>query len=96
MGDTRLKFDASATEGSMRTAEVVPRTAAVDPPFALGQGRDITTYSNDELRALARFVRSLHGALPEEEGLRRMQHYLGYSRMGPRIRERLTAAWRLP
>jgi hypothetical protein len=55
-------------------------------------GRPVTAYSAAQLEALVRWIDADSGGLSDEELLRAAMKELGFSRLGPRIKEALGAA----
>lgn len=63
------------------------------PPFPAGRGGSIDDYEEVELMALAVWVQSTIPELDRPQQLGEMRKYLGFSRMGSRMRPALERAW---
>ncbi|MDQ5915284.1 MAG: hypothetical protein QG584_1175 [Pseudomonadota bacterium] len=65
----------------------------VRPPFGRAERASIDDYSDQELLGLAIWTRANARPTGREQAVRLMQQYLGFSRLGPKIRMRLEHVW---
>ncbi|MEZ0095159.1 hypothetical protein ABH925_006358, partial [Streptacidiphilus sp. EB129] len=97
--EASVEADVPAEAGAEVAAEAAPEVA-VEVPAGAGrpvrpevvEGRAVTAYSADELVAMVRWVDSDGVARSDDELLRAAMKELGFSRLGPRIKEALGAA----
>lgn len=89
----------SGDKGAKRKVESMhPAVAAPVPqrrtaPFSRATYESVTDYSDTQLVEFATWVRSDGKLRTREEAVREMSEYMGFARLGPRIREYLEWAW---